>query len=306
MRLATFRGGTDAIDTRIGVVRGERIVDVARAALLAGEEPPAELREMQALIAAGEAGLRRVAALLHGAPEEAELPLASVELVAPLPRPRKNVFCLGRNYAEHAAESLRAAGQEVRLADYPNVFTKAPTAITGPYADIPYDASVTPELDWEVELAVVIGRAGRHIAKDDVLAHVWGYTVLNDVTARDIQRKGGVQWFQGKSLDASSPVGPWIVTADEVPDPQNLRLTLRVNGETKQEDTTHNMLFDVTTIIETLTRVLTLEPGDIIATGTPAGVGFARTPPEFLRPGDLMESEIEGIGTLRNRIMEVR
>src|SRR5579872_5704369 len=227
MRLATFRDATDAIDatgTRIGVVHGERILDVARAALLAGEEPPVELREMRALIEAGEAGLRRVATLLHGAPEEAELPLASVELLAPLPRPRKNVFCLGRNYAEHAAESLRAAGQEVRLPAYPNVFTKAPTSLTGPYADIPYDAAVTPELDWEVELAVVIGRAGRHIAKSDALAHVWGYTVLNDVTARDIQHKAGVQWFQGKSLDASSPVGPWIVTADEVPHPQNLRL----------------------------------------------------------------------------------
>lgn len=305
MRLATFRDA-DAASTRIGVVRGERIVDVARAALLAGEEPPAELREMQALIAAGEVGLHRVAALLQGTPEGAELPLASVELLAPIPRPRKNVFCLGRNYAEHAAESLRAIGQEVKLPAYPNVFTKAPTALTGPYADIPYDAEVTRELDWEVELGVVIGRAGRHIAKGDALGHVWGYTVLNDVTARDIQHKPGVQWFQGKSLDASSPAGPWIVTADELPNPQHLRLALRVNGEVKQEDSTSNMLFDVATIIETLARVLTLEPGDIIATGTPVGVGFARTPPEFLHPGDLMESEIEGIGTLRNRVVEVR
>ena len=303
MRLATFR---DAAGTRIGVVRGERIVDVARAALLVGEEPPAELREMQALIEAGEAGTRRVSALLQGVPEEAELALASVELLAPLPRPRKNVFCLGRNYAEHAAESLRAIGQQVELPPYPNVFTKAPTSITGPYADIPYDAAVTRELDWEVELAVVIGRAGRHIAKADALAHVWGYTILNDVSARDIQNKPGVQFFQGKSVDASSPVGPWIVTADEVPDPQNLRLTLRLNGEVKQDDSTASMLFDVATIIETLTRVLTLEPGDLIATGTPAGVGFARTPPEFLRPGDLMESEVERIGTLRNRIVEVQ
>lgn len=303
MRLATFR---DVTGTRIGVVRGERLTDVARAAVLAGEEPPVELREMQALIEAGEPALRRVASLLHGAPEQAEMPLASVELLAPIPRPRKNIFCLGRNYAEHAVESLRAAGQEVKLPTYPNVFTKAPTSITGPFTDIPYDASVTPELDWEVELAVVIGRAGRHIAKSDALAHVWGYTILNDVSARDIQHKPGVQFFQGKSLDASSPVGPWIVTADEIAGPQNLRMLLRINGEVKQDDTTGNMLFDVATIIETLTRVLTLEPGDIIATGTPAGVGFARTPPEFLRPGDLMESEIEGIGTLRNRIVEVQ
>ncbi len=302
MRLATFR---DEAGTRIGVVRGQRIVDLARAALLAGEEPPPELRDMQALIEGGATALRRVHALVDGTPAETGLPLDGVELLAPIPRPRKNVFCLGRNYAEHAAESLRAIGQEVKLPSYPNVFTKAPTAITGPFAEIPYDAAVSPELDWEVELTVVIGRSGRHIAKAGALAYVFGYTVLNDVSARDIQNKPGVQFFQGKSVDAASPVGPVIVTADEIPDPQRLRLQLRLNGEVKQNDTTANMLFDIATIIETLSRVLTLEPGDLIATGTPSGVGFARTPPEFLKPGDVMESEVEGIGTLRNRVVDV-
>ncbi len=303
MRLATFR---DAEGTRIGVVRGAEIVDVGRAALFAGEEPPPELRDMLALIDAGEDALRRVMALAEQARGEALRPLAPVELLAPIPRPRKNVFCLGRNYAEHAAESLRAIGQEVQLPAYPNVFTKAPTALTGPYSDIPYDASVTERLDWEVELAVVIGRVGRHIAPERALDHVFGYTVINDVTARDIQNKAGVQWFQGKSLDASSPMGPWIVTADEIAEPRDLRLSLRVNGVTKQEASTAELLFDVPTIIATLTRVLTLEPGDVIATGTPSGVGFARTPPEFLRPGDVMETEITGIGTLRNRIAQER
>jgi 2-keto-4-pentenoate hydratase/2-oxohepta-3-ene-1,7-dioic acid hydratase in catechol pathway len=287
------------------VVRGERIVDLARAALLTGEEPPVELRDMLALIQAGEAGLARVRALLEGTPAEAELALGAVELLAPIPRPTKNVFCLGRNYAEHAAESLRAIGQEVRLPEYPNVFTKAVTSVSGPYADIPYDASVSQALDWEVELAFVIGQGGRHIRREDALAHVWGYTVINDVSARDIQNKGGVQWFQGKSLDGSCPMGPWIVTAEEVPDPQRLRLSLRINGETKQDDTTANMLFDVATIVETLSRVLTLEPGDVVATGTPSGVGFARTPPEFLHPGDVMETEVEGIGALRNRVVDI-
>jgi 2-keto-4-pentenoate hydratase/2-oxohepta-3-ene-1,7-dioic acid hydratase in catechol pathway len=302
MRLATFRDGAG---TRIGVVRGERIVDLARAALLTGEEPPIELRDMVALIRAGNAGVARVRALLEGTPAEAELALGEVGLLAPIPRPTKNVFCLGRNYAEHAAESLRAIGAEVKLLEYPNVFTKAVTSVSGPYADIPYDASVSQALDWEVELAFVIGQGGRHIRGEDALAHVWGYTVINDVSARDIQNKGGVQWFQGKSLDGSCPMGPWIVTADEVPDPQRLRLTLRVNGETKQDDTTANMLFDVATIIATLSRVLTLEPGDVVATGTPSGVGFARTPPEFLHPGDVMESEIEGIGELHNRVVDI-
>lgn len=302
MRLATFR---DAAGTHIGVVEGDTLLDVGRAALLAGEEPPDELRDMRALIAKGRAALQRVKALVSGAPGHAHIALSDVELLAPIPRPTRNIFCLGRNYAEHAAESLRAIGQEVKLPDYPNVFTKATTAITGPFADIPHDAVVSDQLDWEVELAVVIGTSGRHIAKEDALSHVFGYTVLNDVSARDIQHLPGVQWFQGKSLDRSSPTGPWIVTADEIADPQRLTLSLRVNGETKQRDTTANMLFDVATIISTLSRVLTLEPGDMIATGTPAGVGFGRMPKEFLRPGDVMESEIEEVGLMRNHVVDV-
>jgi 2-keto-4-pentenoate hydratase/2-oxohepta-3-ene-1,7-dioic acid hydratase in catechol pathway len=302
MRLATFR---DHMGTRIGVVREQEIVDLARAATLTGEEPPIELRDMLALIAAGDDGMARVRALLDGTPAQALLPLSGVELMAPIPHPSKNIFCLGRNYAEHAAESLRAIGQEVKLPEYPNVFTKAVTTVAGPYADIPYDATVTERLDWEVELAFVVGRGGRHIRRESALMYVWGYTVVNDVTARDIQNKGGVQWFQGKSLDGSCPMGPWIVTADEIRDPQRLQISLRINGVTKQDDTTANMLFDVAAIIETLSRVLTVEPGDVVATGTPSGVGFARTPPEFLHPGDVIESEVEAIGTLRNRVMDV-
>lgn len=302
MRLATFR---DASGVRIGVVRGETVIDVARAAMLSGEEPGTELRDMLALIDGGAEALHRVEALAEASPPHAVLPLAAVELLAPIPRPRKNIFAVGRNYAEHAAEFQRANGLEVKLPEYPNIFTKAVTTVNGPYADIPFDAAVSTKIDWEVELGVVIGRGGRHIPREEGLAHVWGYTVINDVTARDIQNQGGVQWFQGKSLDGSCPMGPWIVTADEIPDPQRLRLRLWVNDVLKQDGSTDQMLFDVATIISTLSHVLTLEPGDILATGTPSGVGFARTPPELLRPGDVMRTEAEQIGSLRNTIVDV-
>lgn len=302
MRLATFR---DASGVRIGVVRGETVIDVARAAMLSGEEPGTELRDMLALIDGGAEALHRVEALAEASPPHAVLPLAAVELLAPIPRPRKNIFAVGRNYAEHAAEFQRANGLEVKLPEYPNIFTKAVTTVNGPYADIPFDAAVSTKIDWEAELGVVIGRGGRHIPREQGLAHVWGYTVINDVTARDIQNQGGVQWFQGKSLDGSCPMGPWIVTADEIPDPQRLRLRLWVNDVLKQDGSTDQMLFDVAMIISTLSHVLTLEPGDILATGTPSGVGFARTPPELLRPGDVMRTEVEQIGSLRNTIVDV-
>lgn len=304
MRVATFRSGGDLGNLRLGVVRGEQIIDVAGAADRLGMgDLSGAASGMLALIAGGDPAREALAEVAERAPDEALLPLTSVELVAPIPRPRKNVFCVGRNYAEHAAESLRAIGQEVKLPQFPNIFTKAVTAVTGPYSDISFDPSVSEKLDWEVELAVIVRAAGRQIARADAMRHVWGYTVLNDVSARDIQNRPGVQWFLGKSLDGSCPMGPWIVTADELPDPTNLRLRLLVNGVVKQEDTTANMLFDIPTLLAEISRGMTLEPGDILATGTPAGVGFARTPPEFLRPGDVMESEIEGIGAMRNRVV---
>jgi 2-keto-4-pentenoate hydratase/2-oxohepta-3-ene-1,7-dioic acid hydratase in catechol pathway len=303
MRLATFR---DSAGVRLGVKRDGRLIDLTPAATLTGMDlPPGATTDMLALISGGAETLALAAALVEIAPEGTLLALDEVELLAPIPRPRKNIFCVGRNYAEHAAESLRAVGREVKLPPAPNIFTKAVTAVTGPNTDIPYDASVTTQLDWEVELGVVIGHGGRHIARENALSHVFGYTVVNDISARDIQNRPGMQWFLGKSLDGSCPLGPVIVTADEIAAPQALTLRLTVNGVVKQEDTTAHMLFDVAAIIAELSRVLTLEPGDIIATGTPAGVGFARTPPEFLRPGDAMETTIEGIGTLRNRIVAV-
>lgn len=301
LRVVTFRDDSGA---RVGVVRDGQIVDLVEAARAAGQ--PADqpvLNDMLVLISAGGEARARVERLATTAPAEAFRAVDDVELLAPIPRPRKNIFCVGRNYAAHAAESLRAIGQEVKLPEYPNFFTKAVTAVNGPYADILYDPRVSTKMDWEVELGVVIGRGGRHIAHADALAHVWGYTIINDVSARDIQNLPGVQWFQGKSLDGSCPMGPQIVTADAVVDPHDLHLRLTINGVTKQDDTTAHLLFDLPTLIATLSRVVTLEPGDIIATGTPEGVGFARNPPEFLHPGDIMESTIDGIGTMRNRIV---
>jgi 2-keto-4-pentenoate hydratase/2-oxohepta-3-ene-1,7-dioic acid hydratase in catechol pathway len=229
----------------------------------------------------------------------------SVQWHAPIARPPKNVFCLGLNYAAHAKESSQARGREMKIPTVPVIFTKAPTTISGPYDDVHVDRAVTQQVDWEVELGVVIGTGGRNIAKADALRHVFGYTVINDLSARDLQQQH-LQWFKGKSLDGFCPMGPVIVTADEFGDPQNKRLQLRVNGTTKQDGHTSNMIFPVDVIIEWLSKGLTLEPGDVIATGTPEGVGMGRTPQEFLVDGDVVETEVEGIGILRNRIVDGR
>lgn len=284
MRLVTFRA--DRAE-RIGVLRGGDVVEVAGPA------------DMMALIAAGDGGLgaARAAARSRDARTHA---LDSVELLAPLPRPSGNVIAIGRNYQAHAEESARAAGRPV---DPPTVFTKAATSINGPYADIAVDASVTTQVDWEVELGVVVGATGANISRDRALDHVFGYVVVNDVSARDVQFGWGGQFFKGKSLDGFCPFGPWIVTRDEVPDPQSLRLLMRVNGQIKQDSNTRDMIYPVDTILEWVSKGMTLPAGTLIATGTPDGVGFARTPPEFVHDGDVMEAEVEGIGTLRNRVI---
>lgn len=286
MRLVTFRsnGGT-----RLGVVRpdGSYIVEIA------------EPGDMLALIDAGEQGLEEVrrAAAKGGGFEHA---IDDVELLPPLPRPRGNVIAIGRNYEKHAAETARLEGREPSP---PTIFTKAITSLVKPHGDIAIDPAISDKIDWEVELAVVVGKAGANIHRATARPHVFGYMALNDVTARDIQSGWGGQYFKGKSLDRSCPSGPWIVTADEIPDPQALRLQLRVNGVTKQDGHTQDMIYAVDAIIEWVSKGMTLLPGTIIATGTPEGVGFARTPPEFLRPGDVMETEVEQVGVLRNRIV---
>jgi 2-keto-4-pentenoate hydratase/2-oxohepta-3-ene-1,7-dioic acid hydratase in catechol pathway len=226
---------------------------------------------------------------------------ASVTLDAPL-APRKNIFCVGRNYFAHAQEGARALGEaDPTLPSVPTFFTKAPTALAGPDATLGLSGAVSSQYDWEAELAVVIGTRCKDVSEAEAHATIFGYTCLNDVTARDLQRAHG-QWFKGKSLDNTCPIGPWIVDAAELPDAQRLAIALRVNGRTMQQSRTDAMIFSIARIIAELSKGMTLEPGDIIATGTPEGVGFAMTPPLFLKDGDVMEVEIEGIGVLRNPV----
>jgi len=220
-------------------------------------------------------------------------PLKRTRLLAPIPAPARNVFCLGRNYADHAAERGAA------VPDHPVYFTKPNTAVVGPGDDVVHHA-VTKELDYEVELAVVIGIGGRDIPRADALRHVFGYTVINDVTARDLQKRHN-QWFKGKSLDTFCPMGPVLVTADEIADPQSLTIALRVNGQVRQSSHTSKMIFPVAQCIEVLSQAMTLLPGDIIATGTPEGVGAATG--TFLRAGDRIEAEVESIGVLANKVV---
>jgi 2-keto-4-pentenoate hydratase/2-oxohepta-3-ene-1,7-dioic acid hydratase in catechol pathway len=288
MKLLMFRHDGQP---RLGVLRPgheDEVVDLSDVA-----------RDLLAVIDAGEGGLEHVRKAAAGA--KGGIGLKDVALLPPIDTPRGNIIAMGRNYQKHAEET--AVGGDVKP---PTIFTKAITSITGPYDDIPIDASISDEIDWEVELGVVIGKRGANIPRSEAMDYVFGYFVLNDVSARDIQNGWGGQYFKGKSLDRSCPIGPWVVTADEAPDPRSLGLRLTVNGVVKQEGNTRDMIHPVDGIIEWSSKGMTLLPGALIATGTPDGVGFSRTPPEYLRPGDVMETEVEGIGTLRNRIVAAR
>ena len=238
--------------------------------------------------------------------EAATVPLKRARLLAPIPRPAKNVFCVGRNYVEHIAEGARAQRISLDLPEFPVFFSKPPTAVIGPGEAIPVQVEVSTKIDYEVELAVVIGRRGRNIKASDALDHVFGYTIVNDVTARDLQRRHGGQFLKGKGLDGSCPMGPAIVTRDEIADPGRLAIRLWVNDELRQDGNTKDMIFPIADLIASLSEGLTLEPGDLLATGTPSGVGYAMSEPQFLKGGDVVRCEIEGIGRLVNPVSEVR
>lgn len=247
-----------------------------------------------------------IEALVHGkglpAPAGVRLPVSAVSLQSPLPRPRRNLFCVGRNYREHAAELATSvfSGSTADMDAWPIVFTKVPETVVGPHDRVRMpEASVSVQIDYEGELAVVIGKRGRNITRDRAMDHVFGYTVVNDVTARDVQVRHQ-QWDLGKCFDTFCPMGPWIVTADEV-DARNTRLRTWVNGELRQDASTEDMIFDIESLIETCSRGITLLPGDVIATGTPAGVGMGFKPPRWLQPGDVVRVEIDGVGAIENR-----
>lgn len=297
MRLLTYeREGAP----RLGLLLQERVVD------LAGATADALPESLQSFIEAGAPALDQARELIDSlradadALERASMPLADVRILAPIPRPPRNIVCVGLNYAEHAAESRSTQG----VPEHPVYFAKPASTVIGHEAEIPLHAHVSRRVDWEAELVVVIGRGGRDIAEDEALERVFGYTVGNDITARDLQRRHQ-QWYKGKGLDGFCPLGPHIVTRDELPDPQNLHISLRVNGETKQDAHTGDMVFGVAKLIAVLSLGMTLEPGDLLMTGTPSGVGFARKPPEYLQAGDVVEAEIDGIGLLRNVMGDV-
>jgi 2-keto-4-pentenoate hydratase/2-oxohepta-3-ene-1,7-dioic acid hydratase in catechol pathway len=235
---------------------------------------------------------------------DAALDVSSVKLESPLPVPRRNVWCVGRNYHAHAKE-LQASVFKDSNTDakaWPIVFTKVPECVVGPTDDVQLPgASVSDQIDYEAELAVIIGQGGKNISQADAMKHVFGYTVVNDVTARDVQMRHQ-QWDMGKSFDTFCPMGPWIVTADEI-DGRNTRVRCWVNGELRQDGPTENMIFDIPTLIETISRGITLYPGDIIATGTPAGVGMGMNPPRYIAKGDVIRVEIDGVGHIENRFI---
>ena len=229
--------------------------------------------------------------------------LGDVVLDAPLPKPRRNLWCVGRNYHAHAKELSASVFKDnaARTDEWPIVFTKVPECVVGPHDDVLVPSEVSTQIDYEAELAVVIGKGGKNITRAAAMTHVFGYTVVNDVTARDVQMRHG-QWDMGKSFDTFCPMGPWIVTADEF-DGTKTRVRCWVNGELRQEGPTENMIFDIPTLIETISRGITLYPGDVIATGTPAGVGMGMSPPRYLRAGDVVRVEIDRLGAIENKFV---
>jgi len=302
MKLVTYRLGQK--ESRLGVTQDSLIIDVQNFGERIDLSLPSSMLEF---IDLGSIAVSSLSEILSKTKARdfvgVSVPIENAKILAPIPRPRKNIFGIGLNYTEHIAESARSLDTSSELPQEPIIFSKFPTAVIGNGEPICHNQKITQQLDWEAELAVVIGKKCNRVDKADALQHVFGYTVINDISARDCRRAG--QWVVSKSQYSFAPMGPCIVTADEIKDPHNLNISCHVNGTEKQNSNTKFMLFNINDLIEDISQGLLLEPGDIIATGTPAGVGAGRDPQEFMWPGDVLETSIEGIGKIRNPIIAV-
>lgn len=302
MHLLTYK--TAVSGPRLGIMHHDQILDAETFGELVSFPVP---HSMLGLIDLGiDVAMQLHFLLINADPDELSdcvIPKEEVHILAPIPKPRKNIFGIGLNYTEHVAESARTLDTSKELPQQPVIFSKPPTAVTGPNDPVMHNLKITQQLDHEVELAVIIGKRAKNVKAEDALNYVFGYTVINDISARDCRRAG--QWIVSKGQDTFAPMGPVLVTKDEIPNPHNLNLSLKLNGVEKQNSNTKFMLFNVNALISDLSTVFTLEPGDIIATGTPAGVAAGKNPPEWMWPGDVVEATVEGIGTLRNTIVEV-
>ncbi|MGO2304154.1 MAG: fumarylacetoacetate hydrolase family protein [Providencia sp.] len=303
MRLITYRSDITAA-ARLGAIVDQQVVDLARLAEEQGQYLPDNMLDF---IDLGPQGVRAGTELLNiyqgQFPAGTAWPVQNVKILAPIPRPRKNIFGIGLNYVEHVAESSRTLDTSKELPKEPVIFSKPPTTVIGPGDAIEHNSAITQQLDWEVELAVIMGTRAKSVSHDDALNYVFGYSLMIDMSARDCRRAG--QWIYSKGQDTFAPFGPCIVTADEIPDPHTLNLSLKVNGVTKQDSNTRHMLFNVNALIADISKGITLEPGDIIATGTPEGVGAGRSPQEWVWPGDVIEAYVEKIGELRHPVVAI-
>lgn len=302
MKLLTYK--TKETEPRLGFIHNNQVIDMEDFGDISNFPLPNDILE---LIDMGFEIIAEITELVAETPdnffEEIAYELDEVTFLAPIEKPRKNIIGIGLNYTEHVAESARTLDTTGKLPTKPIIFSKPPTTVTATNTEILKNTKLTEQLDWEVELAVVIGKKGKYVPKADAMDYVFGYTVINDISARDCRREG--QWIVSKGQDTFAPMGPILVTKDEIENPHNLNLSLKVNGVEKQNSNTKFLLFNINDLIEDLSIVFTLEPGDIIATGTPAGVGAGRNPQEWLYDGDVVEATVEEIGTIVNTVKEI-
>ncbi len=302
MKLLTYK--TQDTEPRLGFIHNKQVIDMQDFGDISNFPLPNDMLE---LIDMGFEIIAEITEMIAETPEnffeEIAYEMDEVTILAPIEKPRKNIIGIGLNYTEHVAESARTLDTTGKLPTKPIIFSKPPTTVTATNTEIIKNTKLTSQLDWECELAVIISKKGKYVPKSEALDYVFGYTVINDISARDCRREG--QWIVSKGQDTFAPMGPVIVTKDEIENPHNLNLSLKVNGVEKQNSNTKFMLFNINDLIEDLSTVFTLEPGDIIATGTPAGVGAGRDPQEWMYDGDVVEATVEGIGTIVNTIKEI-